>query len=140
MKTITKIALGVLATSIALLIILPGNAPGGASAPQSGVPATVPAGTPAKASAAPAAAHAAAAGSSDLDCDLAAQRAREFIAGRDKDYPEDWALTLLRERGELSFGFVVDGVYHGPPDTPDTITVADVIAVCKRVKETGSVY
>jgi len=140
LKTVTKVALGVLATSIALLIILPGNAPGGASVPQSGVPETARDETPAKASTAPAGAHAAAAGTSDLDCDLAAVRAREFIAGRDKGNPEDWALTLLRERGEFSFGFVVDGVYHGPPDTPAAITVADVIASCRRVNETGALY
>ena len=132
MKTVTKVAVGVLVASITLLIILPGNAPGGSSAPQDAAPTAARAET----SATPAAAHAAA----DIDCEVAAERAREFIAGRDKGFPEDWALTMLRGRGELSFGFVVDGVYHGPPDTPDAITVADVIAACTRVKETGAVY
>lgn len=135
MKAITKVALGVLVTSIALLIILPGNTPDAANAPQSGAPASTRADVPAKAST-----QGAPAVSSDLDCDLAAVRAREFIAGRDEGNPEDWALKLLRERGELSFGFVVDGVYHGTPDTPDAMTVIDVIAACKRANETGAVY
>ncbi|MGO4222119.1 hypothetical protein AB4Y64_09745 [Lysobacter sp. TAF61] len=58
MKAITKIALGVLATSIALLIILPSNPPGAANAPQGAADPSARADAPAESSAPPAAAQA----------------------------------------------------------------------------------
>lgn len=57
MKTVTKIALGVLATSIALLIFLPGNAPGDASAAQGAADPSARADASAESSAPPAGAQ-----------------------------------------------------------------------------------
>lgn len=58
MKTITKVSLAVLGTSIALLAILPGNPPDSASAAQSAAQHQALADAPAQPSPAPAAAHA----------------------------------------------------------------------------------
>jgi hypothetical protein len=127
LKTVTRIALGVLATSIALLIVLPGNDPS-AQNPEPASAETKNATNPGDSNRA------------KIDCDRAADRARELIAGRDQGSPEDWALGLLRERGEFDLAFVADAVFHGPADTPAAITVADIKATCRRLNETGSPY
>jgi hypothetical protein len=73
-------------------------------------------------------------------CDAPANLAREFIARKAKGYTEDDALAQLSREQLFELSYVVDGVYHAPADTPDSVIIGDVMATCRKIAETGSPY